>query len=152
MITAWRVTRNRHAAEGFAGTGAALFGGRWNSKGRAVVYTSAELAVALLEIIVHLPRPRYLHNHSGAMAQIPPDLAQTVESLPGDWKHNLRTTQQIGDQWLRSKLTPVLSVPSAVFGCGAVVPTNYLLNPAHDAFAELTFGEFEPLSIDPRIL
>jgi RES domain-containing protein len=38
----------------FDGTGAALNGARWNSKGMAVIYTVASLAGAKLELLAHI--------------------------------------------------------------------------------------------------
>jgi RES domain-containing protein len=53
-ITAWRIFKRRYKASAFTGEGARLFGGRWNSKGIPVVYTSASPSLATLEMLVHL--------------------------------------------------------------------------------------------------
>ena len=38
MKTVWRITTERFAQTAFSGEGARRYGGRWNSKGHAVVY------------------------------------------------------------------------------------------------------------------
>lgn len=152
MLTVWRVIKTQYAAQAFTGAGAALHGGRWNSKGRQVIYVSDSLALALLETLVHLPRPRRLRGHSAAAVTIPPDLVQNVMRLPRDWKRNQPATRRIGDRWVHSLSSPALAVPSAVFETGRVKPMNYLLNPNHPDFARLAIGRFAELEIDPRIV
>ena len=39
------------------GEGARLFGGRWNSPGRPMIYTAASPSLAVLEVLVHLDLP-----------------------------------------------------------------------------------------------
>lgn len=53
-ITAWRIYKRKHSSTAFSGEGARLHGGRFNSKGVAVVYTSATVSLASLEMLVHL--------------------------------------------------------------------------------------------------
>src|SRR3990172_1776005 len=55
-ITAWRIVKARHAANAFGGEGARVEGGRWNSPGTPVVYTSQSAALAALELLVLLGR------------------------------------------------------------------------------------------------
>ncbi len=50
MIQAWRLIKAEHADDAFAGEGARRGGGRWNSKGVRVVYTSGSLSLATLEV------------------------------------------------------------------------------------------------------
>src|SRR5260370_1403830 len=50
----WRIWRRADAAAAFSGEGARLYGGRWNSQGVTVVYTSPSLALAAVETFVHL--------------------------------------------------------------------------------------------------
>ncbi len=74
----------------------------------------------------------------------------SAPSLPADWASHppVRSTQQIGDDWISRASSPVLSVPSVV------VPEerNYLLNPNHKRFAEIQILPPAPCKIDPRLL
>ena len=54
MITAWRLCRDVFKDSAFDGDGARRYGGRWNPPGYPVVYTSGSLALAALEILVHV--------------------------------------------------------------------------------------------------
>ncbi|MFN0104019.1 MAG: RES family NAD+ phosphorylase [Bryobacteraceae bacterium] len=105
------------------GKGAAVTGGRWNSKGTAVVYTSSCGALAVLEYRVHTsvdPADLLLYR-----LELPESL--TVERA--GWMPDLATSRKFGDVWAASMRSPVLIVPSVV------VPhqVNVLLNPAHPA-------------------
>src|SRR5258705_349554 len=57
MPEAWRIVKAKHAATAFSGEGAARTGGRWNSRGVPVVYTSSTKSLAALESLVHLNPP-----------------------------------------------------------------------------------------------
>ena len=52
---AWRLCRRPYAD--LTGDGARLAGGRWNRRGRAVVYLAEHPALAVLEVRVHLDVP-----------------------------------------------------------------------------------------------
>jgi RES domain-containing protein len=56
VLTTWRIVKAKHAAHAFDGEGARVEGGRWNSPGSPVVYTSQSAALATLEVLVHLGR------------------------------------------------------------------------------------------------
>ena len=67
MISLWRIATDspRYAADDLSGRGALVRGGRWNEKGTPALYTSASIALACLETLVHLgaaglPLNRYL--------------------------------------------------------------------------------------------
>ena len=151
MPTGWRVTKAKYSREGFSGLSALLYGGRWNSKGRAVVYTSDTLPLAILEILVHLPRPRHLRGQRAAPVEIPKALIEPVGRLPRGWQRNIRISQRIGDKWLTSATSPVLEVPSALYRCGEERPLSYLLNPSHPLFAKLEIRRFRSFDVDSRI-
>lgn len=151
MREAWRITTARFAATAFSGEGARLFGGRWNPKGSAVVYTAQSRALALLEMLVQDDplRARYV--------LIPvriPDAIRVSEvdlaSLPADWRA-LSTRdhlQAIGRDWLEQGATAVLAVPSVVLPA----ERNYLINPNHRDFAQIVVGAAEPLETDLRLM
>lgn len=50
---AWRLDHDSYKASWDSGEGARRAGGRWNSKGRPVVYCSLDPATAILEVAVH---------------------------------------------------------------------------------------------------
>ena len=153
MIPAFRLCKTKHLATAFTGEGARLFGGRWNSPGLAMVYTSSSLSLATLEVLVHLEDPEaFARLFSWVRVEIPEDSIETLDEskLPKSWcadETNI-TSRSIGDAWLRSMRTPVLAVPSVV----TPGEWNYLLNPAHSKFAEIRIGVTKPFQPDPRLV
>ena len=60
MPAVYRICKTKYAATAFDGEGAFRFGGRWNTRGTRLIYTAGNLALAALEMLVHLdeyPRP-----------------------------------------------------------------------------------------------
>jgi RES domain-containing protein len=151
MPSLWRVVKSKHAATAFDGKAAQRFGGRWNSRGHRAVYASGTKSLAVLEVLVHLdvgrPLPRLVAFTFAVDATLIDRLA--AAQLPRQWRtsRGLLATQQIGDQWLASGRALALAVPSTI------VPEelNYVLNPAHPAFARLRFGPSIPFLLDPRL-
>jgi RES domain-containing protein len=77
------------------------------------------------------------------------DIPDTLEIDETKWyPAEITTSRQIGDEWLDSKATPVLRVPSVL------VPrqTNYLLNPEHSLFEPIQVIESTPFAFDTRLL
>src|SRR5213075_155212 len=64
MPSAWRIVRAARVNSAFTGEGGRVYGGRWNSRGTAVVYVSEPESLAALELFVHTmplaPTERYL--------------------------------------------------------------------------------------------
>ena len=151
MRTAWRIVKEKHAATAFDGEGARLNGGRWNSKGTRVIYTSGSMALAALELLVHL-NPPVTFRHVIVRVSIPDDLVETLPpvALPESWAKYPApaATQLIGDRWAREGRSAVLELPSAI------IPreSNFLLNPEHPDFGSIEIGEPERFSFDPRLL
>ncbi len=151
MITGWRIIEVRHKDDAFSGEGARLRGGRWNSKGTAIIYTAGSLALAAMEMIVNLPRANLLRKFVGIPVKIPPRLIIDFPcaQLPSDWNSHpvSPSTKAIGDRWAHEKRSCVLKVPSVV------IPKehNYLLNPNHPDFETVTIGEPMSFRFDPRL-
>ena len=53
MPCAWRIVRAARVNSAFTGEGARVYGGRWNSRGTAVIYVSEHESLAALELLVH---------------------------------------------------------------------------------------------------
>ena len=151
MPTAWRIVKEKHAAAAFSGDGAAKFGGRWNSRGVPVVYTSGTKSLAALEILVHLNPPMFF-RYVAFRLEFAESLVETlaVKNLPTDWRDEPPppSTQAMGDAWARSARTAVLALPSAIISG----EPNYLLNSAHPDFRRITIGKPEQFTFDSRLL
>ena len=151
MGAGWRIVPVERAADAFVGEGAKLFGGRWNSPGIAVVYGSQHKSLAALEQLVHR-NPRAPDRFNAFRFHFPDALIETLpsRSLPDDWRQQPLplSTQQLGDAWVREARSAILAVPSII------IPEefNYLINPAHPDFREITVGKPEAFVFDTRLL
>lgn len=150
MPSAWRLTKSKYLATAWDGEGAKAAGGRWNSAGVPVVYTSGTLSLALVEVLVHLTA-EILPAYSAVPVEFEESLVAIVapERLPRHWKDSPPppATQAIGAEWVASGTSAVLRVPSVV------VPGefNFLLNPAHRDFRRITIGAPMAFPFDPRL-
>jgi RES domain-containing protein len=152
MAIAWRIVQAQVSDSAFSGEGARRYGGRWNSKGHAVVYTSGSISLAILEILVHIQIYDILEEYVYIPVEFDPKLSMTLNppELPENWNTDpsLQTIKQMGDSWVENQRSVILKVPSAI------VPTenNYLINPAHPAFGKLKIGEPASFEFDPRLI
>jgi RES domain-containing protein len=134
----------------FSGKGARLYGGRWNPKGTAVVYTAASRALALLEMLV---QDEPLRAAYWLISATIPDTVRveqvTLTSLPHNWMTSAHseTLRTIGRTWITRGKSAVLAAPSAVMPA----ETNYLLNPLHPDFAHIQIGQARKLQTDLRL-
>ena len=62
-VTVWRICAPKYADTAYSGEGARIHGGRWNSKGRSVVYASESISLAVLEQLVHVEDLTALDEH-----------------------------------------------------------------------------------------
>ena len=149
-ITAWRICAPRYAETAFSGEGARIYGGRWNSKGRAVVYASESISLAVLEQLVHVEDPSVLDAFVVVSATLEESSIEILSSsLPDDWRAYPAPPplKEIGDAWLSEGRSLALKVPSVTVRG----QHNYLINPLHPDFAGIEVSEPEPLDLDPRI-
>jgi RES domain-containing protein len=150
-VVAWRIVQRKFAKRAFRGEGARFFGGRWNSPGHAVVYTAQSLALAALEILVHVDSDKLLQDYVAIPVTVDPQLITKVDkfALPNNWRAYpaSKATRTIGDEWISEGVLPVLQVPSAV------IPTefNFLLNPSHKESRKLRIGKPQRLRFDRRL-
>lgn len=150
-MDAWRLLKTKYATHAFDGEGARLYGGRWNSSRRPVIYVSSSLALAVLEILVHLDDTGPLPAYSQARVSFDASIVETLSpaELPSDWTQDPApaSTRAIGNAWLEEARTPVLRIPSTVIHS----ETNFLLNPRHPGFDRIALGSLEAVSFDSRL-
>lgn len=120
--------------------------------GTRLVYLGASLALAALETLVHTPRFKLLEeSYVYFEARFPETLLLTLDpaELPEDWRaaEIPKSTQRIGDAWVQSRASLVLSVPSRVMP----QERNYLLNPEHPDRAELELEGPFAFEFDERL-
>ncbi|NOT84445.1 MAG: RES domain-containing protein [Methylococcaceae bacterium] len=153
MVTVYRLCKTKYAANAFDGEGAFQFGGRWNSLGTRVVYTAEHLSLAALEMLVYIQDETLLSTYSFIVATFYEQLITAVENvakLPKNWQTSPPpyAVQKIGDEWAKKQLSAVLCVPSVLIPSEA----NYLIDPRHADFAEITFGEPQRFVFNERLL
>ena len=149
MPKAWRIVKAKHAATAFSGEGAAITGGRWNSRGVRVVYASSTLSLAALESLVHL-NPPVLFKYVAFPLEFAEALITSPRSLPAEWALEPPgpASKAIGDAWVQAGQSAVLAVPTVIIPA----ETNYLLNPLHHEFKKISIGKPQPFAFDPRLL
>jgi len=144
-----RITTKAYAND-LSGTGAMLYGGRWNRRGIRMLYTSESLSLAALEIIANINSSQLGVN----LYCIEIDFAEGLEitlaqQLPEGWNAFPYTSGSVvfGTYFFKNGGL-CLKVPSAI------IPTehNYLLNPLHKDFHEIKVVDVRPLILDQRLV
>ena len=128
----WRICRKPFIKDALAGRGGLFTSGRWHTVGRTIVYTSESLALAALEVLVHVDRDLVPSDLIQIEIDIPDELeilGIVVKELPKNWRSYPAppSLQKRGNAWLVEGLAPVLQVPSSLIPEEA----NFLLNPQH---------------------
>jgi len=147
----FRLSKSKFAND-LSGKGAEKSGGRWNSKGTALVYTSESRALCTTEIAVHTPLGNLPLDYQLISIEIPENIhIQEIASadLPADWKSipHVYSTQAIGDKFVADGIYPVLKVPSAV----VQDEFNFQINPAHTDSHFVRIKIIEPFNFDERL-
>lgn len=135
-----------------SGKGAELVGGRWNSKGTALVYTCESRALCTTEIAVHTPLGIVPRDYWLITLEVPDHLPcdqVDLATLPPEWKSfpHPNVTQLRGDAFVHENRFVCLRVPSAVVHGDH----NYLLNPRHADFHQVKLLQTEPFPFDERL-
>jgi len=147
-LRAWRVADSRHQI--FDGGGAALYGGRWNSPGREVIYAAETYAGALLEILAHSHIGRVPRNFAYVEITVPESIGVEIVSpddIPGWDLTGFSASQAFGDRWQKDQRSAVLLVPSVV----TRMERNVLINPRLPQFAKIRVTVPQPVIWDGRL-
>jgi len=147
----YRISKGKYKDD-LSGTGAELYGGRWNNKGVKMLYTASSIALAMSEVAVHVPYGILPKDYYVISIDIPESLTETLDMslLEGkNWQeipHSFET-QTIGDNFINEGTNLALKVPSVV------VPGDYnlILNPNHKDYGKVKVVEVKPFGFDKRI-
>lgn len=129
------------------GSGASLYGGRWNYiRDTCDLYSREPCA---LEVLVNAGE--LADDYVITPVEVPDNINVTsmpAETLPSGWNAAEPTegSRNVGKDWVTELQSAVLAVPSVL------IPHeyNYLLNPHHADFAKIRFLAPEPFSFDDR--
>jgi RES domain-containing protein len=154
MPLVWRLTSPAYARV-LDGEGNRITGARWNSPGRGVVYTSANLSLCVLETYVHIPPPlrEALPSFAAVCLNVPDD-AEATRVGPAELQRLISASnpqaafRSLGDKWLSEARNLLLMAPSVV------VPEelNIMLNPAHARMRDVQVVSTRPFQFDPRLV
>lgn len=146
----WRLTRAAHGAAPLSGQGAALAGGRWNSPGVRVAYTSTSRPLAVLEMLVHVTRDTVPPDMVLVPVDLPDRWIVEASAIPADWSDLPFSAgaRGLGDQWVREARFLALMVPSVVLPA----ERNVLINPAHARIGRAVLRPPETFAFDRRLL
>lgn len=137
--------------EDLSGTGAALYGGRWHSKGFYVLYTAASPSLALLESVVHISNIQ-LTGYCLLCLDIPDNsiTEKKRDDLPVDWFVNPApdALQVTGNSFIAENRYLALRLPSAIMP----EESNYLINPRHPLFKKVKILYRRNIPIDERLV
>lgn len=146
----YKLSKQQYASD-LSGKGAEMYGGRWNSKGIPIVYTSASRALCVAELAVNLALGLTPPDYRLVVIDIPEDSIYKLprDQYPEDWRSvpHIDTTQLIGDSFILDSKHLVLKVESAV----VQDEYNYLINPRHRLFSEVKTIEVQEFRFDSRL-
>lgn len=146
----YRITGKKHSDD-LSGTGAAMYGGRWNKKGTPVLYTGESKEIALLETIVHTP-PMIFPELDIITLEIPDDSITTItiDMLPANWTTYPAPTilSEIGENWVNVENTITLKVPSCIIHSAY----NLILNCRHKDFSKVKLIDKRNFKFDSRLI
>ena len=146
----YRIGKTRYATD-LSGEGARLYGGRWNHKLTACIYTSESRALAVLEYTVNVNIEAIPRSLSITVIEIPSSsiFTLTENKLPGNWKESPAPgdTKDFVTQLLKAAKTAIIKIPSAIIS----QECNYLLNPAHINSKAFKIVEVSDFVYDVRI-
>ncbi|MEO6671429.1 MAG: RES domain-containing protein [Ferruginibacter sp.] len=145
----YRISNSLYSND-LSGTGAKLNGARWNSKGVPMLYTTEFISLALLEMLVHTQFKDYAVELDLVYIYFPDtmDIREiTLPKLKNNWIEDDDYSRFMGDEFIRSKQSLILKVPSAV----VLEENNFLINPLHADFKKIRINKTKSFRPDKRL-
>ena len=141
---------NSEFANDLSGNGSKLYGGRWNSVGVNALYTTENISLAVLEILVHIKLFKLPPHYNLVSIEIPRTIEPVIIShkkLKQSWKDDVAYSQFIGNEFLRSSQGLILKVPSVIIE----QENNFIINPKHPDIKKVMITENKVFEFDKRL-
>jgi RES domain-containing protein len=149
----FRIVQDKSRTKDLSGTGAFRSGGRWNSKGVYMLYTSENSSLAYLESLVHFDKilipPRLFIvelevKNDSLIYPLP------ASEYPKNWrKLSLIANQRQGDCWMSEQKWLGIKVRSAI----NMLEYNILLNPLYPQYYKLVrIVSVQEVPVDERLV
>ncbi|MES2808871.1 MAG: RES family NAD+ phosphorylase [Bacteroidota bacterium] len=146
----YRISRIIYAD--LSGNGARLYGGRWNSEGKSMVYLASSRSLAVLEALAHLSPTNIPDDLCMMIVDVPDDafIELDMNILPPHWTDfpEQNILKQMGNRFLAEGKELMLKVPSAIVS----EEYNYLFNPLHPKAIKAKILSKKPFGFDARLL
>jgi len=146
----YRITRAVYKND-LSGSGARLYGGRWNSIGRPALYTASSRSLAVLECLVHLSPTIMPDDFCLVTLNVPEDIFEADTALfPPNWNTfpEIDILKRTGDFFLKQNEQLLMKVPSAI----VKEEFNYIANPLHPKASDIKVIKSEPFTFDERLI
>ena len=127
------------------------FEGRWNSKGKLVLYASENIAASLLENIIYRTGTGFNNDYKIMVIYHPEEHIEQIitSNLPKDWRsmESYDQLQKIGNSWYDEQRSLCLKVPSSI------LPDNYniIFNTTHPEFKNVKLIDVLDYEPDERL-
>ena len=127
------------------------FEGRWNSKGKLVLYASENIATSLLENIIYRTGIGFNNDYKIMVIYHPEEHIEQIitSNLPKDWRsmESYDQLQKMGDSWYDEQRSLCLKVPSSI------LPDNYniIFNTTHPEFKNVKLIDVLDYEPDERL-
>jgi RES domain-containing protein len=133
------------------GTGAKLFGGRWNSIGVPVLYMAGSRSLAALEVLASLTSLQDPESFCVTVFDVPENSIAKLDKnyLPKNWSTYPAPAilKKRGDEFVKANEALLLQVPSAI----VEDECNYIFNVNHPLADTLKILEVKPFLFDKRL-
>jgi len=149
----YRIVKDKPRTTDLSGSGAFRAGGRWNSKGTYMLYTSENSSLAYLESLVHFDKsliPSQLYIIQLELRVAAPIYTLPDKGYPANWLTvGSIDNQRLGDQWMKANRYLGIKVRSAI----NIMEYNYLLNPSFPNYVNLVkFVSVNEIDTDERLV
>jgi RES domain-containing protein len=142
----FRCTLEAHIESTLTGEGALRYGGRWNSKGIAAIYTAESRILAVLELVIRQPIDKICADYRILPIEVPDKFVEP--KIPQKWKQDESITRKIGDNFLKNSEHLLIKIPSVLLANSF----NYIINPRSSEISQIKLLQPEQILLDRRLL